>query len=194
MLKIGLTGGIATGKSYVAQAFKDLGANIISADEISHEITKYPNKGFDILVNLMGKDILLDKKSINRAVVRERVFADEHLRKNLELQLHPIILDQVFITVNNFKEKYVLIEIPLLFECKIEDDIDIIVVAYCSRKTQLDRLTKRDNIDDSLANKMIDAQMAIESKKERADYIIDTEQEIVLINKQIKELHKHFSY
>jgi dephospho-CoA kinase len=194
MLKIGLTGGIATGKSYVAQAFKDLGANFISADEISHEISKYPNKGFDIFVSLMGKDILLNKKSINRTAVRERVFADEHLRKSLEQQLHPIILEQIFIEINNFKGKYVLIEIPLLYECKIEDDMDIIIVAYCSRKTQLDRLTKRDNIGDSLANKMIDAQLEIESKKVRADYIIDTEQETILINKQIKELHNHFSH
>jgi len=72
--------------------------------------------------------------------------------------------------------------------------MDIIIVAYCSRKTQLDRLTKRDNISDSLANKMIDAQLEIESKKVKADYIIDTEQETILINKQIKELHNHFSH
>lgn len=185
---IGITGGIATGKSTFSNYLKDRGYHIIDADKISHEIIK-EKKVIDKIVNKFGKDILDKYGKIDRKILRVIVFKDKEKLKILNSIMHPAIINRIEdeIKLALSKEKIVFVDMPLLYELKLEYLVDKVVVIYSSKDIQIKRVMSRDKSEIDVANAIIDNQMDIEIKKMKSDYLIEN---IESIEKFYDEINK----
>jgi dephospho-CoA kinase len=194
MLIVGLTGGIASGKSTIADMFKKEGAYIIDIDMISRDVVKPGKPAWKELVDVFGEEVLNDDHTLNRKKMGDIVFADAEKRKKLEEIVHPKIYVEHFRMINeiiqNDKRAIVIIDIPLLIEADKQDLVDKIVLVYTSPKTQVDRLMKRNSFSLEEAQKRIAAQITFEEKKSFAHYIINNEATLKQIEKKVKEVFR----
>lgn len=172
-MALGLTGGIATGKTTAANILKDFGAEIVDADKIAHKIMEPDGPAYSDVVQFFGNNILNDDGSINRNKLGEIVFSNSELRQKLEKITHPLIVKEIEMRLEN--DNNIVLVAPLLFEVGLERLVDVVWVIYCSRLTQIKRLKNRDNLDDNAANIRIDAQMPLQEKIENADLAIENE-------------------
>ena len=162
---IGLTGGIATGKSTVCKILKDLGVEIIDADQIAHNVLK--NK--EVVKNIkkeFGFHILDDNGEIDRKKLGQVVFNDQKKLKKLESFTHPKIFEIIKnrLEVLDTDNKLVVLDAPLLFEVALDKEVDETWVIYADKKTQIKRIVKRDNLTKKEAEKRIDTQMPLNKK------------------------------
>ena len=164
---IGLTGGIASGKSAAAEMLKSAGANIIDADEISKKISGEVDR---LLCEKFPSAVLGGK--IDRRRLREIVFASDGERKKLESVLHPLIKREAERQINESEAKITVLVVPLLFEAGFNSLADVTVTVSCRESERIRRLKARDNISEELARKMIAAQMSDSERECRADYIL----------------------
>jgi dephospho-CoA kinase len=173
MLKIGLTGGIASGKTRISNLFSQLKTPIIDTDIISREILEPSQPGYLAILNHFGNSIILDDEKIDRRKLRQIVFNDRTEKQWLESVLHPIIFKraQQLIGRHN-KANFVIVVIPLLFETNFNQLVDRVLVVDCDVNTQIERLLLRDKIDAALAQKMIDQQWSNQNRIDHADDII----------------------
>ncbi len=178
MLLVALTGGIATGKTVVAQIFKQLGCYVHESDTLAHRLIEPEKPAWKAIVGHFGQRILNPDKTINRAVLGSIVFDDPQERRFLDGVLHPMVIqkkkDIVRRIENQGKHKIFISVAALTIETGFAEYFDKIVIVFCSRKTQLKRLMERDGIKQEEALKKIDSQMRPEEKLKAADYIIDT--------------------
>ena len=173
---IGLTGGIASGKSTVSMVLKELGAEIINADEIAHELLKKGNKGWKRVVEEFSSEVLTENKEINRKKLGQIVFNNREKRKTLENLTHPLIIEEIEKKINKKPNKQnIVIEAPLLYEVGLEEKMDEVWVVYVDKKTQIKRLKQRDNLNEEEALKRINSQLSLEKKKEKADIVINNQ-------------------
>ncbi|SJZ40112.1 dephospho-CoA kinase [Selenihalanaerobacter shriftii] len=175
---IGLTGGIASGKSTVSKLLKDLGIPVIDADQISREIVK-PNKpAWQKIVDYFGRDILLSNQNLNRDKLGEIIFNDETAREKLNQITHPKIISEIKKRAEKLKEAgegTVVADVPLLIEINMMEIFDEVWVVYVRRETQIKRLMTRDQIDRETAIAKIESQMSLDKKKGYADRLIINE-------------------
>ena len=173
MLKIGLTGGIASGKTRISNLFSQLKTPIIDTDIISRKILEPSQPGYLAILNHFGNSIILDDEKIDRRKLRQIVFNDRTEKQWLESVLHPIIFKraQQLIGQHN-KANFVIVVIPLLFETDFNQLVDRVLVVDCDVNTQIERLLLRDKIDAALAQKMIDQQWSNQNRIDHADDII----------------------
>lgn len=174
-LIIGLTGGIASGKTITGDILAELGAYIIDADEIAHSILKKGQEGWKGIVECFGSKVLADSGEIDRSVLGEIVFNNEKKRHILESVTHPIIIQKIKKEIDEAKkeERVIVLIVPLLYETNMDKLVDQVLVIYVDRETQFARLQKRKGISRSEARKRIDAQLSLEKKKKMADLVID---------------------
>lgn len=187
---IGLTGGIATGKTTVSHFLQKLGAKIIDADKIAHEVLKKGNKGWKQILKAFGKDILNDDGEINRSLLGRLVFSDTEKRRKLEKIVHPIIIKEIEEQLKKLRmntgnategNKVIVLDAPLLYETGLDRLVDQVWVVYTDKETQLERLQKRDGLTLQEARDRISAQMDLSKKCQLADRVIyNTEDEIKL--------------
>lgn len=182
---IGLTGGIATGKSTAAEYLKKKGAKIIDADQISHKITQKGEKGWKRVIDEFGKDILKEDGEFDREKLGEIVFSNTAKRKKLEALLHPLIIYEMKEEAHEYLEsgQIVVFMAPLLYETGLNRFCDQVWVISASKEAQIKRLEKRNNLDQDDALKRIDSQLSIEEKKKKADVVIEN-------NSTIKKLRE----
>lgn len=183
-MALGLTGGIATGKTTAANILKDFGAEIVDADIIAHKIMEPDGPAYSDVVQFFGNNILNDDGSINRNKLGEIVFSNSELRQKLEKITHPIIIKEIEERLEN--DNNIVLVAPLLFEVGLERLVDVVWVIYCSRLTQIKRLKNRDNLDDNAANIRIDAQMPLQEKIENADLAIENEGSIEELKSKLR--------
>ncbi|QTL98722.1 dephospho-CoA kinase [Iocasia frigidifontis] len=171
---LGLTGGIASGKSTVSAILKELGAVIIDADKIAHQSMKYGTRAWEMIVETFGQYIQNDDGSINRRRLARLVFNDQQKKKELESITHPIIISEIKNMVNSLADNEVIvIDAPLLFEVGLDELVDCVWVVYTSRDIQLERLKERDSLTTDEAVSRIEAQLSIKEKCQMADFVID---------------------
>lgn len=173
---IGLTGGIASGKSTVSALLKEHGIPIVDADLIAREVVEPGKSVYQQIVEYFGEGILLADRQIDRKKLGEIVFSEESKRQALNAIVHPEVRKEMSRQAQDALKrgnKLVVMDIPLLFESKLEHMVDKIVLVYVPADIQLTRLMERDEIDEQQAMKRIRAQLPIETKKAVADYIID---------------------
>ncbi|NLJ72910.1 MAG: dephospho-CoA kinase [Syntrophomonadaceae bacterium] len=179
---VGLTGGIASGKSTVAGVFAELGAYIIDADKVAHEIVEPNNPAWRDVISFFGEEILNADKTINRERLGEIVFNNADLLDKLNKITHPRIMekfkDELQAIRENNPNAIVIMEVPLLYETHLERMCDLVVVVWVDRETQKDRLMRRDSISGDSAVKRIDSQMDLDEKAKIADYVIDNRKTI----------------
>lgn len=174
---IGLTGGIASGKSTVSRALRDLGAIIIDADEVAHTIIEPGKPAWEDIVEHFGSGVLNPDQTIDREKLGAIVFNDPERLQELNQITHPRVGEQFKQMIKNIKNQQsdavLFIEVPLLYETHMDRICDEIWVVWVDEETQIQRLMKRDGLSREDALKRIDAQMSLDEKARRADFIID---------------------
>ena len=194
MLIVGLTGGIASGKSTIADMFKKEGAYIIDIDMISRDVVKPGKPAWQDVVHIFGKEVLNEDQTLDRKKVGDIVFSDAEKRKKLEEIIHPKITAEKLMKVNEIEKKdnqaIVIIDIPLLIETDKQDTVDKVVLVYTSPQGQIERLVKRDGLSLEDAHKRLTSQMSIENKKKYAHYIINNEEPLEEIQKKVKKIFR----
>jgi len=188
---IGLTGGIASGKSTVAATLERLGAIIIDADVIAREVVKKGEKAWKEIVVVFGTNILKEDGEINRKKLADLVFSDSEKLKILNRITHPRIIEKINQKVSEIIEKdrkaVIILVAPLLIETGLYKIVDEVWVVYTDNNTQLKRLMERDGLSREEAEKRIGAQIPIEEKLKFADVIIDNSGDL---NKTYEQLYK----
>lgn len=182
MIILGLTGGIATGKSTVSQFFIDKGIPVIDTDIIARNLLKKGTKTYYEVIKFFSDDILLTNREINRKQLGRIIFSNVKKREQLNEIVHPKVMDEVNQEIKRHKEngeKLIVIDVPLLFETNYQRIVDKTIVVYAKPIKQLERLASRDNISIEYAKMKIDAQMPLSEKVDRADYVIDNSYSIL---------------
>jgi len=193
--KIGLTGGIASGKTTVSECFEKIGAQVIDADVISHDVTKPDGAAFSQIISFFGSDILNEDGWIDRKKMRSMIFDDVSKKEMLEKIIHPKVKKEMLKAINQSNEHYLIISVPLLIETGMNQMMDRTLLVDCSETTQIERLMKRDEITIDEA-KSIMANQALRSDRQRfADDLIVNEKNVTLkeLEKHVLELHKRYS-
>ena len=186
-MALGLTGGIAAGKTTATNILKNLGAKIIDADKIAHKIMEPEGPAYSDVVQFFGNNILDEDGSINRKKLGEIVFNNSELRQQLEKITHPIILREIKGKFKEDSENNTVLVAPLLFEVGIDNLVEEVWVIYCSRETQIKRLRNRDNITREAAKVRINAQMSLEKKIKQADLAIENEGSLKEFERKLKD-------
>ena len=194
---VGLTGGIGTGKSTVSRKLRERGYPVIDLDVISREVIEYPEV-IDELVRNFGNEILENqdnnsrKKSISRNKLRQTVFKEEKKVSVLNSIMHPPIVEEMRRQIEELKKSYktVFVEVQLLFEAKLEKEFDIIVLVYADKKTQLERVLKRDGRSEGEVQQIINAQMDMTEKRRLSNYIIENNGDSEMLDLEIEKFIK----
>ena len=178
MLKVGLTGSIAVGKSFVLGVLTELGCYAIDADRIAREIVEPGTEGLKAVGEAFGETVLNDDGTLNRAKLGGIIFASEPKRTQLNNLLHPLIIaaqdDQVRQLEQRDPHGIVIIDAALMIESGGYRRLDKLIVVYCRPEIQLQRLMSRDGLSRTAAEQRINSQMPQEEKKKYADFLIDT--------------------
>src|SRR5687768_1323363 len=199
MLRVGLTGSIAVGKSFVASIFSDLGCHVLDADETAREVVLPGSAGLAAVAEAFGNDVLNPDGTLNRQQVGEIVFADEEKRQQLNHILHPFIIARQDEIMREWEREdpdgIGIIDAALMIESGGYRRFDKLIVVHCRPEVQLERLMLRDKLTLVEAQRRIAAQMPQEEKQRYADYLIDTsdgfEPTRARTAEVYKELRKH---
>ena len=173
---IGLTGGIASGKSIISSWFIKEGIPVIDADFVYKQLSKPFEVLYNEIVNNFPDVSLNPDKSINWHKLGEKVYADEQFRKQLNELTHPVVQQVIIQEIEEYEHQnqpILVVSVPLLFEANFDKICDKTIVVYIDRKQQISRLMKRDSIEKDFAISKIDAQMSMEEKAAKADFVID---------------------
>jgi dephospho-CoA kinase len=192
MMLIGLTGGIATGKSLASQMLKELGAYIIDADKIAREVVEPEKAAWLEIVKFFGMDIINEDRTINRKRLGEIVFNDPIKRRRLEEIVHPRVIEEENRLVNEFRRKnpdgIVIVDAALMIEAGSHKRMDKLIVVYADKETQVKRLSERDGLRREDAEKRINSQMPLSEKVKMADFVIDNSKGIKDTRRQVVDI------
>ena len=193
---IGLTGGIASGKSTISNIFKEVGWPVIDADQTARQVVMPGSLGLAQIVSRFGSQVLQPDGTLDRATLGSMVFDDPQNLSDLDQIEHPLIMAAIDKQLAGFKKQglpVVVLDVPLLFETGMDQECDLTVLAVVDRKTQLERLMKRDHCSKAAALKRINAQMPLEEKMQRADVTIDNNGSLAQTRLQVAKLVERVS-
>lgn len=189
---VALSGGIASGKSTIANLFAQLGVPIIDADVIAKQVVQIGTDAYKQIVKHFSQEILLPNNELDRSQLREIIFNNDHERLWLNNLLHPIIQEQTQIQIAQQTTAYVIWVVPLLVENNLHHFADKVLMVDTPEQLQLERLIQRDNIDKLLAQKMISSQISSQKRLTYADDIIVNNGDLTLLTAQVNKLHQQY--
>ncbi len=192
MLRIGLTGGIGSGKSAAASHFSSLGIEVIDADEIVHRLSAPGQDCFSAILKQFGKGILNTDGSINRQALGQMVFNDSTARKKLEAILHPAVRNDMEKAVQEALSPYCILVIPLLVETGFTDIIDRVLVVSADIQTRLERVKHRSKLSQEQIESIMNTQANDEERREFADDVIENNGSLDLLHQQVKKLDRKY--
>lgn len=190
--RIGLTGGIGSGKSTVAALFAKLGVPVIDADAIARSLVEPGGKAYDQVIALAGRDALSADGTLRRDILRDTVFRDEALRKRLEAILHPLVYAEMEAAVSNITYPYCILTIPLLVETGATGHVDRILVVDVPEDLQIARTVERDGAAGEDVRRIITAQAGRTARLQAAADIIDNSGGPDELEEQVRELHARY--
>ena len=189
MLKVGLTGSIAVGKSFVLRTLAELGCHVIDADDIAREVVAPHSVGLKLVTEAFGEDVLREDRSLDRAKLGSIVFSDQQKRAQLNSILHPFIIaaqdDQIREIESQDPTGIVVIDAALMIESNGYRRLDKLIVVHCRPEIQLNRLMSRDHLSREAAEQRIASQMPQAEKMKYADFLIDTSEGFEDTSKQV---------
>ena len=191
MKLIGLTGGIASGKSSVAAIFLRLGAAVVDADDLSRQVVQPGEVAWQEIVDAFGAEVLQPDQTIDRQKLRRIIFNNPVARKNLEAIIHPRVRALAEQRIQEYAAagyEIVVYEVPLLFEVRLHETLRPVILVACDPKTQTERIMRRDRVARADAQKTIAAQMSLEEKRKLADYVIENNGSLEELDQQVREL------
>lgn len=193
MLKVGLTGGIATGKSYILSVFRELGCEVTDADQVAHEVMEPGRPAFDEIVAHFGEDVIGPDGRLDRARIGAIVFADKAQRERLNSIVHPRVFEaqaEWFAEVERRRpDAIVIVDAALMIETGSYRRFDRLIVAWCEPEIQLQRLMVRNSLTEQQAKARIAAQMPTAEKLKFADFSIDTSFGFEDTRRQVESIH-----
>jgi len=184
---IGLTGGIATGKSSASKFLKKQGFQIIDADAVVHELQATGSSLLSEIANAFGSTVLHEDGSLNRGKLGKIVFGNADVRAKLDAIVHPVVRAEFEERLRKSKADMLFLDVPLLFEAGFDDMTDVNLVIRASREMQLKRLKMRDGLTEQEAQARINSQMPMSEKVARADFVIDNNGEIHELEENIEK-------
>ena len=191
MKVVGLTGGIASGKSSVSKMLADLGVMVIDLDQIAREVVE-PNKpAWQEIVEYFGEAFLLSDRTIDRKALGERIFTNPEDREELNEITHPRIIKELFKLIEKYrreKQELVIVDAALLFESKMDGWLKPVIVVNANEEEQIKRLQDRDGYRREQTLKRIQAQMPLKDKVKLADYVIDNSGSLEDTRRQVEEI------
>ena len=193
-LIIGLTGGIASGKSTVCKFFSNLSIPIIDADQISHDLTKINGSAYSEVIEYFGENITGENGDIDRKKLGTIVFNSKSKKEKLESIIHPKVLSTIQAEIKSRRGEYKIIEVPLLIESGFQEFINRILVVDCSTETQMERLMKRDGVTEEYAKNILSNQIDRETRLKFANEIVINEKNnsLLKLEDQVKKIHNFY--
>ena len=184
VIKVGITGSIGMGKSTVSSIFKNNNIKVWDADFEVHNLYKKGKEGYNSIISIYPE--LKDKVEINRKKVSNLLREKKIDLKLIEEIIHPLLIRsrEEFIKKNK-KDKFLIFDIPLLYETKAYIWLDYVINVFCSKKNQIERLKKRENFDIKKINYLISKQISVNQKNKKADYVINTDQDLKQVERQV---------
>ena len=192
MLRIGLTGGIGSGKSTVAALFAAKGAPVIDTDEIARDAVRIDSPAYAAIIDAFGKAILDEQAAIDRARLRERVFSDPGARRRLEVILHPRIHAEVETQLARLNAPYCVLVVPLLIETDFHKLVDRILVVDADEASQIARTVARSGLPRTTVEAILAAQTDRATRRARADDLITNSGEVSELASQVDALHDRY--
>lgn len=192
MLKIGLTGGIGSGKTAASDHFATLGAEVIDTDLLSRELVAPGQPALQAIAEAFGKDILHSDGTLNRGSLRDRVFADSSARQTLENILHPRIRTEMLARAQRSNAPYVVFVIPLLLETGQQHLVDRILLIDVPEAIQRQRVAARDRLSDAQITQILTAQSDRATRLRHADDIVVNDGDLAQLQENIQQLHRKY--
>jgi dephospho-CoA kinase len=190
---VGLTGGIASGKSSAAELFEELGAAVVDTDAIAHELTRPGTATMAEIRRAFGAAFVAPDGSLERAKMRRLAFSDPDARAKLEGILHPLIRERALARIAAAREPYVIVVVPLLFETgAYRDLLQRVLVVDCNEERQVARTMQRSQLEESEVRAILAAQLQRAERLKRADDVIDNNGGIEALRQQIQALHTQY--
>ena len=188
-IKIGITGSIGMGKSTVSSIFRNNNIKVWDADSEVHTLYKKGKEGYNAIISIYPE--LQDKVEINRKKVSYLLREKKIDLKLIEKIIHPLLIKsrEKFIKKNE-REKILIFDIPLLYETKAQIWLDYVITVFCSRKNQIERLKKRNDFDTRKINYLLSKQIPVNKKNKKADFVINTDQNMQQVEKQVVNIIK----
>lgn len=189
---VGLTGGIGCGKTTVSNQFAKHGVCVVDADVVAKQMVASGSACLNAISDKFGPQILQDDGTLNRAKLREAIFSNPQDKQWLDNLMHPAIRAQMQDELKNASSEYAILSAPLLFENNLDKLVDISLVIDIPEQTQIERTTKRDDVDSNQVKNIIKAQIDRQTRREKADVIIDNDKPWAQVQQQIAPLHQQF--
>ncbi len=189
---VGLTGGIGSGKTTVANLFAELGIDLVDADVVSREVVAKGTKGLAEIAQHFGGDILLENGELNRTALRDRIFNNPTEREWLNNLLHPIIRSEMLTQLQNSTSDYAILVVPLLFENGLDRLVNCTLVVDISPELQIQRTTLRDAVNAEQVQNIIASQASRDEKLSKADDVIDNQGSISALRSKVSALHNKY--
>jgi len=192
MLKVGMTGGIGSGKSTVAKCFRELGVTIIDSDEIAHQLTARGQPMYQAIIDKYGDSILNPAGEINRQALRQLIFDQPQEKYWLESLLHPLIFKKIEEAAQTARPPYCMIVIPLLVETDANHLVDRVLVIDTPIEKQIERSRQRDQSSEETIRKIIASQASREHRLAIADDVINNDGNFANLKSQVNLLHARY--
>ena len=189
---IGLTGGIGSGKSAAATLFKDIGVDLIDADDLARDSLSINSEGYKLFIEEFGDKYLDENKNINRELIRKLIFNDSDAKSKLESIINPIVRSGIETFIKNKKSDYCIIVVPLIFETNSSKIYDRVLVIDCDVDVQISRTSKRDNQTKSDIENIINKQATREQRLSIADDVIVNNGSLDLLRVEVLKIHKKY--
>lgn len=191
MLKVGLTGGIGSGKSSVAKALQKKGITLVDADQIAREVVEPGEQALQEITAALGQEMLLENGTLNRSALKQRIFSDPSAKATLEAILHPRIRQRILDRVNEATDTlYVVADIPLLVENHYPSLFDRVVVVDCTEAQQIARVKARDGLSEETIRNIMASQATRQQRLDAATDIIDNSGDLDSLHAQVEKLHE----
>lgn len=192
MLIIGLTGGIASGKSTATDYFRSLGVPVIDADEISRELVEPGQPAFSAIIDTFGREYIDPRGRLDRRRLRRLVFSDPEQRLTLEKILHPRIRREIQRRLATVDAPYCIVSIPLLIETGQTDLVDRVLVIDTPADEQISRLQRRETMNDAEIQTILESQTSRQSRQEAADDTVLNDDSIAALHEKLGTLHREY--
>ena len=189
---IGLTGGIGSGKSAAAALFKDIGVDLIDADDLARDSLSINSEGYKLFIEEFGDKYLDENKNINRELIRKLIFNDSDAKAKLESIIHPIVRSGIETFIKNKKSDYCIIVVPLIYETNSSKIYDRVLVIDCDVDVQISRTSKRDNQTKSDIENIVNKQATREQRLSIADEVIINNGSLDLLRNEVLKIHKKY--
>lgn len=191
-LVVGITGGIGSGKTTVANVFSALGVPVIDTDQLARELVEPGQPALDEIIAVFGKKCITADGQLKRAYIRKQIYSDAGLKHQLEAILHPKIRQRIRTLLAEVRAPYCIVVIPLLLETAQTDLVDRVLVVDTSEKEQLARVAARDGLSDNTIMAIMQTQADRNTRLQAADDIIVNDRDLESLTERILELHTHY--